>query len=424
MQTPSVRLQRPFALKSVNSIGSIFERIGFTPFSLDANKILERAEQNTGFAFHDHVFREGLERLVDSLNNQSQLSMFGRFALGNTLQRTADSRFNVERTFADRLDTDDDIREPIFIVGMPRTGTTMLHALLHLDRNHRAPLCWECQLPYPAPRPDKYEANERIDTLTRDFNQIFRLVPDFKKKHYMTAVSPQECIGITALNFVSYQFIAIANLPDYLDWITHVDQKPNLHWHRRFLNFLESGGIRKPRWLLKSPVHLMRLRAIFDVYPDASIIVTHRNPTSVVASVASLISSARSLYTDHEDTFRTGQEQVQVWSDFFERFVKDRQDLDREEQFVDVHFDDFTRDQMAVVDKIYERFGWDLHPKDRQQMVTFLDAERQGKHGVHKYSLDQIGVSEEEVLEKYQRYVEFLDMLEFDHKTTQNTESH
>jgi len=409
----SIRLGRPAAFRAVNATGSLLQRCGLSLVPLDPCAILDRARQVSGFAFNDSMVEEGLDRLVRSLQSEAQLSLFGKFAVRRTLQRAAESRFHVERAFAERPEiADEEIRNPVFILGAPRSGTTILHALLHLDRDHRAPLSWECLLPYPAPRPSDYEDNTRIDTVRGEFERIFRLVPDFRKKHYMTADSPQECLAITALNFTSFQFLAQAYLPAYHEWFVHADQVRNLQWHRRLLQFLQSGGVRRPRWLLKSPVHIMRLTALFEVYPDAKVIVTHRDPEFIVPSTASIISSMRSLYSDHEDTTRTGHEQLRIWSAYFDQFLRDRQRLGREPQIVDVLFDDFVHNQIGVVESIYARCGWELHPDDRRSMERFLRDEPRGKHGVHEYSLAQIGLTEAEIERDFANYRDFLKSLE------------
>ena len=410
LANPSIRIRQPVALKAVNRVGAIVRRCGLKPFGLTPERILENARRASGFEVREPMFLEGLERLVNGLETQARLSTFGRLAARGTVQRSADSRSRVERAFAEHPEIgDEEVRAPVFIVGMPRSGTTILHALLHLDRDHRAPLCWECLLPHPAPNPHDYRDNERIETVRKEFAQIFRLVPDFRRKHYMTADSPQECVGLTSLNFASFQYLAMAWLPEYHDWFAKADQVQNLRWHRRFLQFLQSGGVRSRRWLLKSPVHLMRLRALFEVYPDARVIVTHRHPASVVPSAASLVSSLRSFYSDHEDTQRTGREQLLIWGDYFARFLRDRRELDREEQMVDVFFDDFVKDQMSVVDAIYSRFGWKLRPEDRARMEDLLQREHRGKHGVHQYSLARIGVTRPEIDNEYAHYLDFLE---------------
>ena len=409
MPDSQILITRPFLLKAVNNLGTLLNPSGDRLVGLDPQEILNWAQTTTGNSLRDSVPQEGLETLVHSLNKEANLSLFGRFGFRKLLRRLVESRLAVEGV-CNTLDMNaqSEIREPVVIIGMPRSGTTILHALMHLDRNHRAPLAWECYLPFPAPRPEDYMSNTRIDTIRREFNQIYSLVPDFKKKHYMEAQSPEECISITAMNFVSFLFVAVAYLPTYTEWFKSADQLQNLRWHKRFLKFLQSGGVVSPRWLLKSPVHMMRLPAFFEVYPDAKVIVTHREPARVVPSCASLVSSARSMYTDKEDSRRTGREQLEVWAEFQNRFLADRQSLDREDQIVDVHFDSFVRDQLHVVDSIYERFGWDLHPEDRKKMHSFLLEQPRGKHGMHEYSLEEFGITDNEVNENFADYLDFL----------------
>lgn len=410
MPGQQVHIKSPFILKTVNKIGALFQASGLPTVRLDAQQILEQAQTQTGISLTDPVPRAGLETLVRSLNADASLNLFGRFAIRNMLHRSMESRLNVEGAHPSLTDGNlSVILEPVFIIGMPRSGTTILHALLHLDRNHRAPLAWECQLPHPAPRNADYESNARVETVRREFDQLFRLVPDFKKKHYMEADSPQECVGITAMNFISYQYLALAYIPTYYDWFCAADQSHNLRWHRTFLEFLQSGGVVKPRWLLKSPVHMMRLPAVFDVYPDAKVIATHRDPARVVPSTASLISSTRSLYSDDEDALRTGREQLGTWSDYLNRFLVDRQRLAKEDQIVDVQFETFRRDQMSVVDSIYEKFGWELHTEDRTKMQQFLQEQPHGKHGVHEYSLEEFGIGQKEIRTYFGDYMEFID---------------
>ena len=372
--------------------------------------MLARARAVSGFDFRDDMFEDGLERLVQSLQTEARLSTFGKFAMRRALQRSADSRFLVERAISENPSIlDESIDEPVFIIGMPRSGTTILQALLERDASHRSPLCWECLLPYPAPTPETYRDNPRLNTIRQEFDQLFRLVPDLRMKHYMAADSPQECVGITALNFCSYQYLAQANLPSYDKWLSNeADQVRNLRWHKRFLQFLQSGGIRPVRWLLKSPLHLLRLEALFEVYPDARIVMPHREPSSFLASVASLMTSTRSLYTDHHDPVRTGQELLATWAGNLDRFLRVRESLDRESNFVDFQFDDFVGDQMRIVDTIYDRFGWKLDSLSRTRMDEFLNRERKDKHGVHKYSLAQFGISPAEIDRRYARYIEFL----------------
>ena len=414
MYDSPIAIEHSTSLRAFNAVGAFARRLGLDLFGLDPGRILNKAAQAAGFSFADDAMTEGLDRLIASLKADSGLNPFGAFALNRTIQRMAESRFRVEKAISERPEIlDERITEPVFIIGMPRSGTSILQALLYRDAAHRAPLSWECLLPYPAPTPDNYQDNDRIAAIRKEFDQIFQLVPDFRKKHYMEADSPQECVGVTALNFTSFQYIATAYLPAYHEWfVDAADQLANLRWHKRFLKFLQSGGVRKTRWLLKSPVHLMRLNALFEVYPDARVIMPHRHPSKVVPSLTSLVSSMRSLYSDTENVERTGREQLRLWARYFDRFLEARQALNRESQIVDVEFDDFLNDQMSVVKRIYGRFGWRLGEASAARMQAFLDSERKDKHGRHEYSLEMFGLKSAEVEKHYSGYLDFLDGLD------------
>ncbi len=407
-------IDRTATLNLLNGLGKFIGRLGFDPFKFDADTILDKTARATGFSFEDTHFREGLKRLVEAVLNEGKLNTFGRIALKKAIGRSVHSRFCVEREIARNPDIlAEHITEPVFIIGMPRTGTTILHALLYRDSEHRAPLCWECLLPDPSPTIETYRQNARIQQVSKEFEQLFKLVPDFKKMHYMEVDAPQECLGITALNLTSYQYLVQCPMPSYADWLLRqADQRQNIIWHKRFLQFLQSGGVRKPRWLLKSPTHLMRLRALFEVYPDARVIMTHRDPERIVPSIANLISSMRSLYSDREDAERTAHEAMAFWSECFDRFLRDRRALNREEQIIDLFFDDFAEDQMSIVDRVYARFGWQLDEKSRVRMQGFLRREQKDKHGKHEYSLQQFGISPREVRERYANYIEFIGGLQ------------
>lgn len=413
MNTAPLGIERSSTLNLLNWGGSMLRSVGLNPFQLDAEQMFRLAERETDAKLQDLVAREGFNRLIDSVNEEARLNTFGQIALRRTLQRSLQQRILVDQAIQNNPEIlDDPISAPIFIIGMPRTGTTILHALLHQDEAHRSPLCWECLIPHQSSSSVESVPDNRIDNVRKEFEQIFKLVPDFKKKHYMEADSPQECIGITALNFTSFQYVAQCYLPSYLDWFTNsLDQAVNFAWHKKFLQYLQSNGAVEAKWLLKSPVHLVRLKPLFEIYPDATIVMLHRDPTHVVPSCASLVSSVRSLYSDHEDPTRTGLEQLEIWALYFDKFLDDRSELEKEDQIIDLTFDEFLSDQILVVEKIYARFGWELSPSVRTSMRNFLQREQKDKHGKHEYSLAQFGISEHDVKRAYVNYLDFLEDL-------------
>ena len=407
-------IQRSSMLNTINVVGNVFKTVGLDPFKLKADKIINKAVKQAGYEGSiPESISLGLTTLIDSIKKESRINPFGSLAMKGLLERTLYGRLKIEQVLAaDPAITQAEIKVPVLIVGMPRTGTTILHALLHKDTAHRSPLAWECLIPYPVPTPETQLDNPSLDVITKEFDQLFKLVPDFKKKHYMEPNSPQECLGINMLDFNSFQVCAQVYVPTYLDWfMNQADKLETMRFHKRFLQYMQSGGVRSERWLLKTPVHMMRMKQLFEVYPDAKIIMTHRHPAKVVASATSLISSVRSLYSNHEDVHRSGVEQCKMWSESFDRFLADRKELNREDQIIDLKFEDFVGDQMGTVKKIYEKFGWKLSSQSESNMGTFLAANPKDKHGAHNYSLEQIGLTPEIINEQYKDYIKVLENL-------------
>ncbi len=414
IKQPGLHIKRTSMLKSINGFGKTLKKIGLDPFKLDADTIIAKARKRAAFDGPLPGQTEtGLRLLIKSIKEEGRANPFGALAAKTLFERTLYGRFKMEQVLAANPDIEKtEIKEPVFIIGMPRTGTTILHALMHEDPANRSVLAWECLLPYPAPKPDNFHDNEQIKRVAKDFDQLFKLVPDFQLKHYMTADSPQECLSINALDFNSFQPTAQFYLPSYMDWFLHeADRLETMRFHKRFLQYLQSGGVKSERWLLKTPVHLMRLPELFDVYPDARIIMTHRHPAKVVASTASLISSVRSLYGDHEDPVRTGHEQAELWRLFFERFMESRKKLNKEDQIIDLKFDDFVTDQVGVVAQIYKRFNMHLSNDALTRFQHFLDLNPKDKKGVHVYTLEDFRLKEEEINRQYAHYIDFINRI-------------
>jgi len=412
-KTPSsLFIQRTSMLNIINGVGKILNTVGMDPFKIDADSIIKKTRKKTRFTGElPGQVDVGLRKMIQSINKESKPNSFGRLAVKNLLERTLYGRFKVEQVLAENPEIEQaEIKQPIFIIGMPRTGTSILHAMMHEDPAHRSPLSWECLLPYPVPVPETFTNNDQLKTIRKEFEQLFKLVPDFLKKHYMAADAPQECLAINNLDFNSFQISPQLYAPSYMKWFADGSGSlSTMRFHKRFLQYLQSGGVKAERWLLKSPVHLMRLDEIFEVYPDARIVMTHREPTKVVASISSLLSSLRSLYSDHEDPVRTGHEQMETWHHYFDRFLESRKRLNKEDQIIDLHFEDFANDHIGIVRKIYDKFGWELTEETIARFESFLKENPRDKNGLHMYQLEDFGLTEESVNRKFNEYIKFVD---------------
>lgn len=412
-------IERTPILNGINRVGRSLKIVGINPFKLNADKIIAKAKKKANFKGElPYQLETGLRKSIESIENEAKPNTFGSLAVKTQFEKALYQRLKVEQEISANPEIEKTaIKQPVFIIGMPRTGTSILHALMHEDSSNRSPLAWECLLPHPLPTPENFNDNPQLDSIRKDFDQLFKLVPDFKKKHHMEADSPQECIGVNALDFNSFQLAAQLYVPSFLEWFfNEADRSSTMRFHKRFLQYLQSGGVKAERWLLKSPIHLMRLPEIFEIYPDARIIMTHRHPSKVVASAASLVSSVRSLYSDDEDPLRTGIEHLGVWSSYFDRFLEDRKKLNKEEQIIDLQFEDFVKDQLGTVKKIYNKFDWNLDKASEERMAEFLAQNPKDKHGAHNYTLADFGLTDEQINEKYSNYTTFLEQLQ----TTQN----
>ena len=409
-----LQIERTPMFNRINRVGKILKKAGIDPFKLDADKIIKKAKKRAGYKGSlPGQTEEGLKRLVRSINQDAQPNTFGAIAAKTLFERTLYGRLKIEQVLSENPEIENrEIKEPIFIIGMPRTGTTILHAMLHEDPAHRSPLAWECLFPYPVPVPDTYHNNPQKKQVEKNFRQLFKLIPDFQVKHYMDADTPQECLAINIYDFNSYLPATLFSIPTYQNWfLNDADKLSTLRFHKRFLQYLQSGGVKAERWLLKSPVHMMRLQEIFEVYPDARIIITHRHPSNVIASTTSLISSVHSLYSDHEDPYRTGMEQIELWSNLFNEFLETRKKLGKEDQIIDVKFDDFVSDQTGVAKHIYDHFNLPLSDDTLNKFKRFIELNPKDKKGVHKYSLKDFGLDEKLVSDKFAFYIDFLKQL-------------
>jgi hypothetical protein len=303
-----------------------------------------------------------------------------------------------------------EIRSPLFVLGLPRTGTTLLHGLLAQDERHRAPLTWEVADPCPAPERATFASDARIAAMRARERDIERVAPGFSAIHPMGALLPQECVRITALEFRSVIFPTQFRVPTYGRWILYeADLAPAYKWHREFLQLLQSrhpdGPDGAERWLLKSPAHIWCLDALLAEYPDALLVQTHRDPLRIIASVSSLQQTLRSMTSDDPSLPEIATEWAGYIIDGLDRSVTAREDgTVPADRIVDVHFDAFMADPLAVIRAIYERLGLELTADSEQRMRAFLAAHGQGEGGGHKYSFAATGLDEGELREKARRY--------------------
>jgi sulfotransferase family protein len=386
--------------------GPIMSGVGRRFLRLSSERLLSVARRRTGLHdFGDPAFREPLHRLLQSIEREAQLNFVGRIAAREDLTGMLANRLCIEE---DRRRNPsiaaERIRRPLFITGLPRSGSTFLHGLLAQDPAARVPLHWE--LRYPSPPPDRatYDSDPRVARAARNIRWFFRLAPEFRKIHPVGARLPEECVVVLSHSFLSFQFSSSWFVPSYQGWLDEQDLRPAYRYHHRFLQHLQWRH-RGDRWLLKAPPHLPGLRALFATYPDANVIVTHRDPLEVVASVASLHVSLRRTFGRFVDPLAVGAEVTRMLAGDIRRGFEARDDgCGAPEQFLDVWYAELMDDPLAVVRRIYRHFHLSLSGEAEVRMRRYLATNPKDRHGPHVYSLAQFGLDVDVERVRYRGY--------------------
>src|ERR1700758_408991 len=312
--TTTVQQIRPLLpVRLFNGFGALLEKTRIPPTRMFATDLIETAKRRCGLDdFGQGEFFDALSRLLDSCQDEAQLNLVGKIALKTDVLETLCARLQMERDRQLYPDiTRQEIREPLFIVGLPRSGTSVLHRLLSADPEHRSPLMWEVRSPSPPTRDDE---KRRIKRATQSCNFFNWLVPTFRYAHAVGAEVPQECVSLMTPTFLSDQFDAMYYVPSYRAWFFQQDLRPAYEFHRRFLQHLQQRK-KARRLVLKAPAHLFALPTLLSVYPDARLVQTHREPIEAFASVSSLITILRRVFSDQVDPGEIAREAWRYWSE-------------------------------------------------------------------------------------------------------------
>ncbi len=384
--------RQPPYIRLANRAGAGLARAGVRMPALDASKLLARAERRTGLSdFGDDSFREGLERLARGLADEANLSQVGRIVAHYNLVDHLCVRLRLIAYRRHRPEVArQEIKRPVFILGLPRTGTTILFELLAQDPAMRAPASWEVAKPVPPPTTCNYDTDKRRAQVARLLPVMEKLAPGFRRIHAIDAHLPQECVYLLASHFMSEQFAYMYNLPGYRQWLLESDMGPAYRWHRDFLQHLQVDCPGE-RWVLKSPAHLGYLETLLAQYPDACIIWTHRRPLDAMASFASLTGTLHGGFSDHVDPVATAQQEVSHYARVASAGLAQRDRLG-EERFFDAGFEAICDDPLAVVRDIYERFSLPLAPGVLDRMRRYLEQRPRHLYGKHEYSTAAFGL--------------------------------
>lgn len=372
---------------------------------LDPDELIAAAQKATGLAdFGPSTWEEPFRRLVAALDTEARLHALGRLMSRNDLLRHLSTRLLViDAAVRHPSITQEQVTAPVFITGPARSGTSILHELLGEDPALRAPLAWEMAHPFPPPAG---VADERREWAEPEFDLWADVNPAFGAVHELKASLPEECLWLLAPEFDSGFWATNSNIPSFLAWRAGTDPLPAYRMHKLMLQVLQQQADQPARpWVLKSPMHLMRLPAVFAVYPDARVILTHRDPIKTVASSVSTLAAGRWVRSNDVDT-----EQIAASSGFGLSFILNALVEQRSElpagQVADLHYVDLISDPVAAIERAYAALGLPADPALPDKIRAYLTGRPQHKHGEHRYSAADFGLDPDEIRRTFRPYTD------------------
>jgi len=395
--------QNPTWVEQVNREGEYFDLPNVVPLHYDAliNAAVRRAALDD---FGEDGWQEPLKILCDDLDDSAELTLMGRLLARNDILQWLDNRLQITALIKQHPEIAlQPIISPTFIVGLPRSGTSILFEVLSQDGGFGVAKTWEAMIPCPPPEAATYLSDARIDQAQKLATQWNRLVPEFSAVHEMGGNVPAECGLLMAGSFISDHIASLQMGENYSAWYATADMAPAYRFHKQVLQVLQWKNSRR-RWLLKAPAHQNHLPLLLSIYPDARIIQTHRDPIKCMGSASHLMSCLYKMRSDKAfdsaafDDFLMGEATAQRLELVIQQC---QQGLISTDSIYNSRYCDLMDDPMHCVEGIYAHFGFELSPQTRQKMQDYLAAKPQGKFGVHQYRSD---TSERHWFQSYQAH--------------------
>lgn len=353
------------------------------------------------FGIDDDNYREALAVLLESFRRDADLTELGskmhRFFVRNALvaRLVSEAAFKQYPQHAEVS-----IQRPIFVTGLPRTGTTVIHRLLTADPAHQGLELWLAEFPQPRPPRETWSQNPVFQQLDAQFSKAHQENPDYTGLHYMTADEVEECWQLLRQSLHSVSYETLAHLPTYSQWLARQDWTKSYQRHRKNLQLIGLND-REKRWVLKNPSHLFALDALFAAYPDALVVQCHRPAETIMASMCSLAQHTTEGWSNNFSGEVIGQDSLETWSRGLHLFDAERAKHDAA-QFCDVDYFEFIKDPIAAVEGIYRQFDIDFTDAARAAMTDMHAESQKGPRAPkHTYSLADYGLTDEQVREQF-----------------------
>ena len=373
-----------------------------------ADELIEQAQRTTGLErFDSQSFREGLNVFLADINNAKPPEAAAERIRGNVIGALA-NRLKCTAYLDQRPELlQRPIERPVFVFGIPRTGTTLLSNLLAADPARRSPLTWEIDDPVPPPTTATLYNDPRALARLDMERKMLAARPEMGKYYRGSAIYPNECMFFIMQDFKALLWESRGKLRNYRDWLFQADLTSTYEYHKRYLQLLQADapGV----WNLKQPSHALWIPTILKIYPDARLIWTHRDPLTATGSFCSLISLSHRAFIGEVDTEWLGENCTWQAIEHAER-IMDSRDALGEDRIVDVHYADLMRNPIPTMRTLYNALGDEFTPEAESAMSAWLADNPQDKFGRHEYKLAQYGLTPELLTGKFERYLSRYDV--------------
>lgn len=353
--------------------------------------------------FGEGAWRDGLDAFCAALDAEAELNEIGVAVHEGHITHLLEERLRIVDWHTRHPEiADEEVRRPVIVVGLPRTGTTALAHLLAADPDSRSLRTWEAAAPTPPPETASATTDPRIAATQAGIDMSHQFMPELPRLYFATATSPSETLDLTGMSFRAFQAEGQAHVPSYEEFLLSCDMTDAYLFERKVHQLLQ-WRCPPTRWTWKNPPDLFALPAVRAAFPDALFVWTHREPFAAMASVCSLISAVRAFATDHFDRAALGPRQTELWAQATERGLAARATFG-DDAFADVWMDDLVRDPMATMSQLYERLGWPLSERAERGMREWLAHNPQHGRGGHDPVAAEFGLDAAAVRERFASY--------------------
>ena len=370
-----------------------------TTLFLDRDALEAAATERVGVSdFGAGSYREGLEQLLASAKGEANLNDYGRLVVGRLVVNALENRLTFVHSQKESPELfASDLHPPLIVMGLPRTGTTHLHRLLASDSRHRAAPFWEVTSPLPR---DAQDTPARREQRADEFLDLLGW-SELNAAHYVRADLPEECRYMFAQTFESLLYWDVASVYGYLEWYRAQDRREKYREYAELLRALQQSQPEK-RLVLKEPAHTDALDALLGAVPNALIVQTHRDPEAQCASWCSLNHKTRQIATDDLARKPGTQANLGLLETMVERNLRSRER--HPGRIYDVRYADLLNEPVEVVKGIYGHYGFEYTPELNESLKRYIKDNPQHKHGKHKYSLEDFGLSAADIRRRFGDY--------------------